>query len=52
MGEVTILRCPLAVPMTMSTDDHIAGVNSGDIKENIITANKKFRSDEETVGGT
>ena len=52
MGEVTILRCPLALPL-LSTDNQITGVNSGDIKENISTANKKFRlSDSETVGGT
>ena len=33
--------------MTMSTDNQTAGVNPGDIKKDIITTNKKFRSNEE-----
>ena len=45
MGEVTILRCPSALPL--NTDHQTASVNSGDIQENISTTNKKFRSDGE-----
>ena len=45
IGEVTILRCPLALP-PVSTVYQPAGVVSGDNKENIATTNKRSKLDE------